>query len=530
MMTRVPIVDLFAGPGGLGEGFSAHKGALRFNVVLSIEKDPAACRTLELRHFFRQFEKNQVPELYYGYVKGEGVSREDLFRAFPDNARLASVATWHAELGREPLNEVLYRIEKALGNKRHWVLLGGPPCQAYSVIGRVRMKGLKGFSTDERHTLYREYLKIVAAFQPTVFVMENVKGILSSRHRDEKIFTRILKDMQNPWDALSADDRKEIPKPEVSYHYRLWSFSKTALRDDLLGPNDYVIESEHFGIPQTRHRVIILGIREDYDIVPPVLEKAGGRLTVRDVIYGIPLIRSRLSRSEHDTTSWIRAIKGEMSQWHQQSVGDPGVASKIKEVLDNLPEELEPGGRFVKGGVAPNRLSEWLFDERLGGVLQHESRAHMPSDLHRYLYAACYAEIHGAFPRINEFPPWLWPKHSNASQGTKVEDFNDRFRVQLWDGPATTITSHISKDGHYFIHPDPTQCRSLTVREAARLQTFPDNYLFEGHRTDQYWQIGNAVPPLLALQLADIVAEVLEACMDHDIGRSPLANVRHVSR
>jgi DNA (cytosine-5)-methyltransferase 1 len=530
MMMRVPVIDLFAGPGGLGEGFSARRGALNFDVVLSIEKDPAACKTLELRHFFRQFGKDQVPDLYYAYVRGEGVTRDELFRAFPENACLASAATWHAELGKEPLPNVLRRIRKAVGNSRHWVLLGGPPCQAYSIIGRVRMKGFEGFGTDQRHTLYREYLKIVAAFQPTVFVMENVKGILSSRHRDEKIFTRILQDMQDPWNTLSEDDRKEMPKPGVSHRYRLWSFSKTALRHDLLGPNDYVIESEHYGIPQTRHRVIILGIREDYDIVPPVLEKAGGRFTVRDVIYGMPPIRSRLSRGEQDTPSWVRAIQGQMNQWHQESVGDPEVAARITEILDTLPQSFEPGGRFVSGSAAPDRLSGWLFDERLGGVLQHESRAHMPSDLHRYLYAACYAEIYETFPRIDDFPAWLWPKHSNASLGTKVEDFRDRFRVQLWDGPATTITSHICKDGHYFIHPDSTQCRSLTVREAARLQTFPDNYFFEGYRTDQYWQIGNAVPPLLALQLADIVAEVLEACMDQDIGRSPLANVTYVTR
>lgn len=516
----IPVIDIFAGSGGLGEGFSAHRGPLRFNVVLSIEKDSAACRTLELRHFFRQFGNDRVPELYYKYLKGEGVSREDLFRAFPDNAHLASAATWHAELGQEPLNVVLGRIKKVIGNSHHWVLLGGPPCQAYSVIGRVRMKGFKGFSTDRRHTLYREYLKIVAAFQPTVFVMENVKGILSSRHRDEKIFARILQDMRNPWAALSANDRREIPRPEVSHRYRLWSFSKTALRDDLLGPNDYVIESEHYGIPQTRHRVIILGIREDYDIVPPVLEKAAGRVTVREVIYGIPPVRSRLSGSDQDTPSWLRAIKGQMKQWNQKPVGKPEVAARVKEVLGILPDSLEPGGRFVSGGAAPNRLAEWLFDEKIGGVLQHESRAHMPSDLHRYLYAACYAEILGTFPRINDFPAWLWPKHSNTPQGTKVEDFRDRFRVQLWDAPATTITSHISKDGHYFIHPDPMQCRSLTVREAARLQTFPDNYFFEGSRTEQYWQIGNAVPPYLAFQLADIVEEILEACMDRDIIRS----------
>jgi DNA (cytosine-5)-methyltransferase 1 len=153
--------------------------------------------------------------------------------------------------------------------------------------------------------------------------------------------------------------------------------------------------------------------------------------------------------------------------------------------------------------------SGWFLDRRIGGALQHAARSHMPSDIQRYFYAACYAKLHGHSPKLAEFPRRLWPAHRNAKAAANGKMFSDRFRVQAKGRPATTVVSHMSKDGHYYIHYDPVQCRSLTVREAARLQTFPDNYFFEGARTDQYRQVGNAVPPLLARQLATIVADIL---------------------
>jgi DNA (cytosine-5)-methyltransferase 1 len=177
---------------------------------------------------------------------------------------------------------------------------------------------------------------------------------------------------------------------------------------------------------------------------------------------------------------------------------------------DKAKHNISTGGRFIRYAAEGRNgeLMSWLHDPRLEeGISCHESRGHMRGDLHRYFFAATYARVRNQSPRLRDFPSFLLPEHANARDAARP--FEDRFRVQLYGRPATTIVSHISKDGHYFIHPDPAQCRSLTVREAARLQTFPDNYHFEGNRTQQYVQVGNAVPPLLAYKIASTVGEFL---------------------
>ena len=193
---------------------------------------------------------------------------------------------------------------------------------------------------------------------------------------------------------------------------------------------------------------------------------------------------------------------------------DNDECNDLTDILDRVISRYAPK-LTAKHKVDPvhNRYEEW-YRGRLGNskvLTNHESRSHLASDLDRYLFCAAYAEKYGTPARLEEFPESLLPNHKNvqAAKTTGNYKFNDRFRVQVWGRPSTTITSHIAKDGHYYIHPDPSQCRSLTVREAARLQTFPDDYLFEGNRTSQYTQVGNAVPPLLAQQIAAVVAKAL---------------------
>ena len=198
----------------------------------------------------------------------------------------------------------------------------------------------------------------------------------------------------------------------------------------------------------------------------------------------------------------------------------PEVTEEIQNIIGQLEGrkyELKSGGRFTEKKMSKDRGSgkflkenwEWFHDERIGGVLNHETRSHIREDLQRYLWCSVFAKVKGNSPRLYDFPEELLPKHKNVKFGEKGH-FPDRFKVQLRDKPSKTVTSHISKDGHYFIHYDPLQCRSLTVREAARIQTFPDNYFFEGNRTQQYHQIGNAVPPLLAKQLAHTVFNIMK--------------------
>ena len=161
-------------------------------------------------------------------------------------------------------------------------------------------------------------------------------------------------------------------------------------------------------------------------------------------------------------------------------------------------------------GRNKSALAEWYDDPKLRLPLNHEARSHMATDLWRYLFVSAYGAAKNHSPVISDFPRALLPAHANINLDAddKAQDFADRFKVQIWGRAASTVTSHISKDGHYFIHPDSAQCRSLSVREAARLQSFPDNYFFEGNRTQQYHQVGNAVPPYLANQLAEIVYDI----------------------
>jgi DNA (cytosine-5)-methyltransferase 1 len=514
MNTFIPVIDLFAGPGGLGEGFSAfcdNDGQNPFKIALSIEKETNAHSTLELRAFFREFNNSTAPKDYYNYVRGE-ITRGELFKNYPEQASKAQVQAWHAELGcRNPSNgEIDQRIRDAINNHDSWVLIGGPPCQAYSIVGRSRMKNHKvDFENDQRHFLYKEYLRIVAIHRPPVFVMENVKGILSSKLNGENVIDKILRDLRNPVAALFSKTGTEESNSQLSYH--IYSLVKPALDDTCLMPKDYVIKSEKFGIPQKRHRVILLGIRSDLAIRPTALSEASEQYPVERTINDLPKLRSGVSKEKDSPEIWGTILQNiPKSDWVKSALIPPTLRDELCSQSLKINCDLDQGSRFLLSNNKPDFAAEWFYDANLHGICNHMSRSHMRSDLYRYFFASCFSKVYGRSPKLNEFPAELLPNHNNVNSGVRGKMFADRFRVQVSDEPSTTIMSHISKDGHYYIHPDPTQCRSLTVREAARLQTFPDNYFFEGNQTAQYHQVGNAVPPLLAAQIAMIVNEIIK--------------------
>lgn len=498
----IPVVDVFAGPGGLGEGFSSFstKGSGRknpFRIAISAEMESNAARTLRLRAFFRNFDKGHAPKSYYDYIAGRcelpWTSRTEA------EWRVAEQEALQLELGQQEHDEILHgRIRQVIRKEQPWILIGGPPCQAYSLVGRARNKGISSYraENDSRHFLYQHYLRIIERHRPAAFVMENVKGILSSRVGGELMFPRILEDLSKPGGRNGA-------------RYRLvpLATSSAGLCSGFC-PSDFIVRAETLGVPQARHRVILLGIRDD--LSPnhiSFLRPSNERFSVNDAIRGLPALRSGVTgggTNDQITPSAVLALAAEAC------VDRPDVRQLLIALAGKSASGRRTkhgsGGRWLPKTVSsddvPLHLRAWLVDRRLDGILNHEVRAHMIDDLKRYAYAAAFASIYGYSPRgTDEFPGALHPQHKNWGSGK----FVDRFKVQLGRQPSSTITSHLSKDGHYFIHPDPVQTRSLSVREAARLQTFPDNYFFEGSRGAQFRQVGNAVPPWLAHQIAAAV-------------------------
>lgn len=417
-MESIKYIDLFAGAGGLSEGFIR----AGFEPVAHVEIDEAACYTLKTRTAFHYLKSVGYGELYASYLKGE-ISRTELYESVP-SALLETIINLPIGAGH---NAIIHKkIEKLLGNKTIDIIIGGPPCQAYSLVGRARSENsMKG---DRRNYLYIHYAKYLERYSPKLFVFENVLGLKSAGNG---IY---LKNMQRLF---------------LKKGYKMHIFT---------------VEANNFGVAQKRKRIIIIGVKENLSINLPDFEqiKYNNDYTVRELFADLPAI----------------------------SAG---------EGLD----------KFLNYQCDPDiNVCQTFLRNRSNILTQHLARPHTDQDKEIYRIAVQKWNSHRERLNYNDLPERL-KTHQNR------HSFHDRFKVVAADEQYShTIVAHISKDGHYYIHPDINQNRSLSIREAARLQSFPDDYYFEGvkegmNRTPAFQQIGNAVPPLMAYEIAKQIKDVL---------------------
>ena len=415
---KLSFLDLFAGAGGLSEGFIQ----AGFSPVAHVEMNRAACNTLRTRTVYHELKNTEEGRLLYrDYLEGK-ITRAELYAKVPTNLLDCVI---EQAIGHDTINDIFKRIDALLGADKIDVIVGGPPCQAYSVVGRSRVG--EEIKDDERNYLFNFYVDFLEKYKPRYFVFENVTGLHSAKDKKgESFYAQVL-------GALN------------SAGYQVF---------------EHLLKTERYGIPQKRRRVILIGCRDsqssDDDIALPEIGECP--LTINE-IYGDlkPMqagegqIRGDGRRSTYKSQSWMES----------------------------------------------NFISDKFYP-----VTYHQAR---PTNEHdKDIYRRAVAMWDKEKQRFNYATDQ--PKDKQTHKNTK--SFLDRFKVVDGNSKSShTIVAHITKDGHYYIHPDIHQNRSITPREAARLQTFPDNYFFESAtvkdgRGSAYKQIGNAVPVMLARLIA----------------------------
>jgi DNA (cytosine-5)-methyltransferase 1 len=406
----VNTIDLFAGAGGLSEGFIQ----AGFNAVGHVEMDKHAVETLRTRMIYYELKKLGKLDIYEDYIQGRTTLQEIIEKY--DLRKVADSVI--CEKIDENYRDIIKRLKKIADGKKIDIIVGGPPCQAYSNIGRARDS--HGMRNDDRNFLYKYYVEFLKAFQPKIFVFENVPGLVSAGKG------KYLKDMR----ALMA---------EAGYE------------------TDYaILNAADYGVPQNRRRVILIGWRKRSGIkIYPKPKPIERNYVVKDIFADLPPLSA-------------------------------GEGSEVSEKKSTSP-------LLEKLGISSKDFNL---------LLDHRTRPHNARDLEIYTHAVVLKN-RGENLKYNNLPENL-KTHKNQ------KSFLDRFKVVDLEALGShTVVAHIGKDGHYYIHPDLKQNRSLSIREAARLQTFPDDYKFEGPRNSRYKQIGNAVPVLLAKKIAEEIYKYL---------------------
>ena len=405
-------IDLFAGAGGLSEGFIR----AGFKPIAHVEMNKDACDTLKTRSVYHYLLANNRISDYQKYLKGE-ITRNEYWSLVPDNVIEPII---NKEISNHTLDSIFQIIDSRLINEKVDVVIGGPPCQAYSVAGRARDP--KGMLDDHRNHLYKYYVEFLKRYKPKMFVFENVPGILSANNGGylNLIFESVR---------------------EAGYELEF-----------------KILNSKNFNVLQDRKRVIIIGWEKSMKLsYPDFIENEVQFKVLKDLFSDLPKLKN--------------------------GQGEFGLTNYSSEATDYL------------------KLSNIRTDNNF--TTQHISRPNNPNDLE--IYQIAVKKWINDKKRLNyaELPTRLI-RHSNTSS------FTNRFQVVNHDGLAHTVVAHIAMDGHYYIHPDPVQNRSISVREAARIQSFPDDYHFESSRTAAFKQIGNAVPVLMAEGIANKIKELLD--------------------
>lgn len=406
-MDELNFIDLFAGASGMSEGFIR----AGLNPISHIEMDKYACDSIRTRAAYHFLTKNGKEEFYIDYLKGK-ISREELYNQVPKNI-LDSVL--NIEITDDSIKSIFAKIDKTLNDKKVDLIIGGPPCQAYSLLGRHH----ENMENDPRNKLYIQYGRFLKKYEPKAFVFENVPGLLSANKGQH-------------FKNLKAYFRK------IGYE----------VYHDTLNAADY-------GVLQARKRIIIVGWKKKNDFGFPEIKKVIEEFTVNDIFKDLPKLK-------------------------------PGDALKVAKY--EIPKN--------------DYLRKFELRNGVDFVTQHISRPHNDRDLKIYKTAIKKWNKNQERLKYPDLPQEL-KTHKNETS------FTDRYKVVNGNGVSHTVVAHIAKDGHYYIHPDVKQCRSISVREAARLQSFPDDFFFEGSRSAAFRQIGNAVPPLMANAIAKSIKELL---------------------
>nr|WP_319396348.1 DNA cytosine methyltransferase [uncultured Desulfobacter sp.] len=413
-------LDLFAGAGGLSEGF-IRSG---FKPIAHVEADKGACNTLRTRtayHYLKQYDSLFV---YFKYLRGE-ISRREFYNFIPEKL-LSSII--NEKIEKDTLKKILSKIDLLLEGEKPDLIIGGPPCQAYSLVGRSRDKNR--MVGDSRNYLYKYYGEFLKYYAPKYFVFENVVGLLSAKDIDgNKYYDGMVK-----------------------------LFKRLGYRTE-----SKIITANDYGIPQNRRRIILVGKKGNDNFKFPEPNKEGPNLKIRELIGDLPPIQAG--------------------------------GGTIKPVpLHSMPHDYLTRNKIVNGS---------------GMVTWHIARPNTEQDLEIYRIAVNKWSNKKERLDYNDLPERL-KTHKNR------KSFTDRFKVVAYNMEYShTIMAHLQKDGHYYIHPDIHQNRSISPREAARIQTFPDDYYFEGHtekhsRAAAYRQIGNAVPVLLGQKIAEKLKESID--------------------